>query len=109
MNKREAGRLGGQTLAANMSDLYFERIGRMGGRRTKRNELLAFANSLAETEPERAAIWYERAETYNDPASGNLIMTSLWTKENCESRKPRKHPQTDMAKLRKWERQQKAA
>lgn len=109
MTNQERARRGGQALAAQVSPLYFAWLGRRGGRRTKRNELIAFAHSLAETEPDRAAIWFERAERYHDE-TGCMVMLKLWTANNCPARSgKRRLAQTDHARWRRWERLQKAA
>lgn len=60
MMRTERAAAGGKALTTKVSPLYFERIGRIGGRRTKRNKLVAFANNLVEKEPERVAIWYRQ-------------------------------------------------
>jgi hypothetical protein len=107
MTREEIARLGGKTLAAKVSPSYFAFIGRRGGRRTKRNEILAFAASLEENEPERAAIWFEKAQKYHDE-TGTLVMLDLWASGNCEALPGRRVANTDAAKWRRWEREVRA-
>lgn len=103
MTRQEIARLGGQALAAKVSTEYFSFIGRRGGRRTKRNEIIAFASDLATTEPDRAEIWVEKADRYLDHTLGNRVMVELWTKDNCPPRPRRRRANTEDVQLRRWE------
>ncbi len=81
------GSAGGQALKAKVHPQYFRFIGRRGGRRSKRNELLSFAEDLVrQGEADRATIWVERAQEYHDEC-GTKIFLELWLPAELEDEK----------------------
>lgn len=71
------GSAGGRALKAKVHPLYFVYLGRRGGRRSKRNELLRFALEAAYPE-----CWIEKAMTqYHDEDCGTGILIALWSPE----------------------------
>lgn len=86
------GSAGGRALKAKVHPLYFVYLGRRGGRRSKRNELLRFAQGAAFPE-----CWIEKAMTkYHDEECGTGIIIELWLRDvikgegNIKLRKRRK-------------------
>lgn len=86
------GSAGGKALKAKVHPLYFVWLGRRGGRRSKRNELLRFAQIADNPE-----CWIEKAMTkYHDDECGSGVLIELWLPDvirsegNIKLRKRRK-------------------
>jgi hypothetical protein len=101
MTRTEIARLGGQALAAKVSNEYFAWLGRRGGRNNMARELRELAEDNLVKCPTMAEHYQEKSQGWAVD-TGTRVMVELWAKDNCEPRPARRRPNGEITRLRRW-------